>query len=260
MKAVADAGFDVVFLMPVMPIDRSLSHSPYAVTQYGEVNSELGSLQDLQHWLKECHQLGLQVVLDIPLNHTSPAHDWVGRPDFYRLDAHGKMHAPAGTGWNDVIQLNHDCPELQSELIVVLRFWLWMGFDGFRYDAAAFMPKQLLEALIASANAAVGESLHHWCDDLELLAELEGMTAFLDHSSILRLQDGEAVGIVLEQRHHAGIIYLTNHDSLHQKGSAWKQWGTRYSVMLDELDLRKGHLMLSFCEWRQPSATYSFLD
>jgi glycosidase len=159
-----------------------------------------------------------------------------------------------------VIQLNHDCPELQSELIVLLRFWLRMGFDGFRYDAAACMPKHVLEALIASANSEVGESLHHWCDDLELFTEVEGMTAFLDHGSVQRLINGEAVGLNLVQRHHAAIIYLTNHDSLHQKGSAWKQWGTRYSVIRDELTLHKGHLMLSFCEWRQPSATYSFLD
>ena len=260
MKAVADAGFDVVFLMPVMPIDRSLSHSPYAVTQYGEVNSELGSLQDLQHWLKECHQLGLQVVLDIPLNHTSPAHEWVGRPDFYRLNSQGEMHAPIGTLWNDVVQLNHDSTLVQHELIEALSFWLTMGFDGFRYDAAAFIPKQLLQRLIESANVMVGERLHHWCDSSELLAEVDGMTAFLDHHSVVRLQEGEPVGQVLEQRHRDGIFYLTNHDSLHQRGSALKQWGERYSVIRDELFLHKGHIMLSFCEWREPSATYSFLD
>lgn len=260
MKAVADAGFDVVFLMPIMPFERSLSPSPYAVTDYLDVNSELGNLQDLHHWLKECHQLGLQVVMDIPLNHTSPAHAWGGRPDFYLLNDDGEMHAPVGTNWTDVAQLNHDCLELQRELNEVLRFWIRMGFDGFRYDAAAYMPKQLLEALIASANAEVGESLHHWCDDLELLAEVEGMTAFLDHGSVRRLQNGDVVGIVLEQRHCEGIIYLTNHDSLHQKGSACKQWGERYPLILDELSLHGGHLMQSFCEWRQPSTTYSFLD
>jgi glycosidase len=170
------------------------------------------------------------------------------------------MHAPIGTRWSDVVQLNHDSPLVQHELIEVLSFWLKMGFDGFRYDAAACMPKHVLQRLIESANAMVGERLHHWCDSSELLAEVDGMTAFLDHHSVVRLKEGEPVGLVLEQRHRDGIFYLTNHDSLHQKGSALKQWGTRYSVIRDELALRKGHLMLSFCEWRQPSATYSFLD
>jgi len=260
MKAVADAGFDVVFLMPVMPIDRTRSRSPYAVTHYRKLNSELGSLQDLEQWLKECRQLGLQVVLDIPLNHTSPAHEWVGRLDFYRLDSQGEMHAPIGTRWSDVVQLNHDSPLVQHELIEVLSFWLKMGFDGFRYDAAAFMPKQLLQGLIESANAMVGERLHHWCDSSELLAEVDGMTAFLDHHSVVSLLEGEPVGHVFEQRHRDGIFYMTNHDSLHQRGSALKQWGERYSVIRDELFLHKGHLIQSFCEWREPSATYSFLD
>ncbi len=260
MKAVADAGFDVVFLMPVMPIDRFLSRSPYAVTHYRQVNSELGSLQDLEQWLKECHQLGLQVVLDIPLNHTSTAHEWVGRPDFYRLNSRGEMHAPIGTLWNDVVQLNHDSTLVQHELIRVLSFWLTMGFDGFRYDAAAFMPKQRLQGLIESSNGMVGKRLHHWCDSSELLAEVDAITAFLDHHSVVRIQEGEPVGQVLEQRHRDGIFYLTNHDSLHQKGSALKQWGERYWVIRDELFLHQEHIMLSFCEWREPSATYSFLD
>ena len=246
--------------MPVMAIDRNLSASPYAVTHYYEVNSELGNLQDLQHWLNECHRLGLEVVLDIPLNHTSPAHEWVSRTDFYRLDNDGKMHAPVGTGWHDVVQLNHSCVELQRELDDVLHFWLKMGFDGFRYDAAAYMPKQLLQGLIASTNTELGKRLHHWCDALELFAEVEGMTAFMDHRSVTRLQDGELFERVLEQRHCRGIIYLTNHDSLHKKGSALKQWGKRYALIHEELSRRDGHLMLSFCEWRQPADAYSFLE
>jgi len=253
------SGFDVAFVMPSIPVNRALSRSPYAVTAYDQINPALGNIDELTRWIKECRRLGIRVVLDVPLNHTSPAHHWMDRPDFYQRDAAGKMHPPLGTEWNDVLQLNHAHPNVQQALADVIRFWTSLGFDGFRYDAASFMPSDALEKLIEVANNYAQKELLHWCDSGETYFRVRGMTAFLDHDGVRRLLSGESIKSLLQGRHNDGIFYLTNHDSLHQQGSALQQWGKSYPEVLKLLLDEKLHVMQTFAEWRNPSSVYSFL-
>jgi glycosidase len=260
LQAIADDGFEVVFLLPIMPINAGMSKSPYATTALDGVRPDLGTWNDWIRWLTECHRLGLQVVLDIPLNHTSPAHDWVARENFYRTDEQGHMHPPIGTLWTDVVQLNHDTPQVEQELNRVIRFWLDAGVDGFRYDAASFMPKRALQNLIRIANNSAVRKLHHWCDSRELFDQINGMTAFLDHEGVKRLSNGESLKEIWSHPCNESILYLTNHDSLHQQGSALQQWGLRYTELLDALLSEKVNVMQSFAEWRDPSSSYSFLE
>jgi glycosidase len=260
MNAIANDGFDVVFLMPILPINKGLSKSPYAVTAFDQLNADLGTWDDWLRWLNACHRLGLNVVLDLPLNHTSPAHEWVGREGFYRMDALGKMHPPMGTNWDDVVQLNHDSAEVGKELMRVIRFWLATGVDGFRYDAAAFIPKGELQQLIRFADDIAERRLFHWCDSLELFNQIEGMSAYFDHEGVKRLRSGEALKGVLSHSSEERILYLANHDTLHQYGSVISQWGDRHTELRDALLHEQVNFMQTFAEWRDPSARYSFLD
>jgi glycosidase len=134
------------------------------------------------------------------------------------------------------------------------------GVDGFRYDAAAFMPKGALQQFIRFADDIAERPLFHWCDGVELFNQIEGMSAYFDHDGVKRLKSGEELRYVLSHPSVERIVYLTNHDTLHQNGSAQNQWGAHYRDMRAALLHQKVNLMQSFAEWRDPSACYSFLD
>ena len=63
------------WLMPIHEIGaknrKGSLGSPYAVKDYYAVNSEFGSLDDLKHFVKTAHDLGLYVILDWVANHTA---------------------------------------------------------------------------------------------------------------------------------------------------------------------------------------------
>lgn len=257
-KDVADAGFNTVLALPFMPIDRNLSRSPYAVIDYTSVDSAMGTTDDVRAWIHHCHALGLDVVLDIPLNHTSPAHAWKLRDDWYSRDASGNAHAPVGTNWSDVHQLNHSHAPLVEELQQVLAFWLELGCDGFRYDAAAWMTNACLDALIQGVNLLANRRMHHWCDSAVMMNK-HPFTAFLDCESYRALMTEKSDENWYASIHENAILYLANHDTLNDGRSAIDVLGNRYHVLRELLQSGKHHRMQSACEWRNPSASYSFL-
>ena len=68
-----DLGIGGIWLMPIMP---SPSYHGYDVTNYLTVNPEYGTIADFKQLLEECHQRGIQVVIDFVINHTSSEHPW----------------------------------------------------------------------------------------------------------------------------------------------------------------------------------------
>jgi glycosidase len=137
-------GIDVLWFMPITPISRekrlgSLG-SYYACSDYTDVNPEFGTVEDFTRLVKEAHGLGFTVIIDIVANHTGWDHRWTREhPDFYRRNLEGKFFDP--NGWEDVIDLNYDNPELRKAMTGVMRFWIERcDVDGFRCDMAMLVP------------------------------------------------------------------------------------------------------------------------
>jgi glycosidase len=208
----------------------------------------MGTSEDVRAWIQRSHDLGLDVVLDIPLNHTSPSHAWASRHDWFIRDSAGKAISPSGTNWCDVHQLNHNHAQVVEELQRVLEFWVEVGFDGFRYDAAAWMSDDCIETLIRNVNASSSRFIHHWCDSRDMMAK-HAFTAYLDHESYHLMAMGKDIHDEPPENRNA-IRYLTNHDTLQQGRSVKDIFGSRY------LSLRE---KLQSCEWRNPESVYSFL-
>ena len=66
-------GCDMIWLMPVFP---SPTYHKYDVTDYEAVDPQYGSLEDMDLLIKACHERGVRLILDLPLNHTSISHPW----------------------------------------------------------------------------------------------------------------------------------------------------------------------------------------
>ncbi len=133
-----ELGVDIVWLMPIYPIGtekkKGALGSPYAVAE------------DLKHLVQRAHDLGMRVILDYVPNHTALDHVWVKQhPNWYTLTK-GKMTSPLDekgkpTGWDDVVDLNYDNPELRAAMIDAMTFWVREAdIDGYRMDVAGLVP------------------------------------------------------------------------------------------------------------------------
>lgn len=169
MDTLEALGINVIWLMPVHPVGQVNSvgqlGSPYSVQNFREVNPEFGSLDDFKSLIKAAHQRGIAVVIDWVANHTAWDNPWIGNPEWYTQDNDGNIIHPPGTNWMDVADLNFDNADMRLAMIDAMRYWAYdLEVDGFRCDAADFVPysfwKQALDSLKAGANR-----------DLILLAE-----------------------------------------------------------------------------------------
>ena len=59
-----------------MPVFSSPSYHGYDVTDYRNVNSQYGSMNDFKQLIDEAHQRGIKVIIDFVINHTSEQHPW----------------------------------------------------------------------------------------------------------------------------------------------------------------------------------------
>ncbi|HTX91017.1 MAG TPA: alpha-amylase family glycosyl hydrolase [Anaerolineales bacterium] len=165
----------------LMPINPSPSYHGYDVTDYYAVNPDYGTMDDFKNLLNEAHKRGMRVILDLVLNHTSsqhpwfqqaadpksPYHDWYiwsdtdpgylgpwGEQVWYPLN--GKYYY--AIFWDQMPDLNYRNPAVTAEMDKVTKFWLDLGVDGFRLDAA----KHLVEDRTVQADS---KSTHAWLQD-----------------------------------------------------------------------------------------------
>lgn len=144
-----DMGFNGIWLMPIMP---SPSYHKYDVTDYYAVDPQYGTMEDFRSMLAKAHELGIDVIIDLVVNHSSSEHPWfldaktgpdAQFRDFYVWSEEAKDgYTPWGGAYyesrfvDSMPDLNLDNPELRAELEKIMTFWLTdVGVDGFRLDA-----------------------------------------------------------------------------------------------------------------------------
>jgi len=148
-----ELGVDAIWLTPFYPTPDA-DHG-YDVADYVDVDRRFGTLDDFDSLLRDAHELGLRVIVDIVPNHSSIEHAWFrDRPDFYIWSDEVPNNWPSvfgGPAWSrdertgrhylhlfapeqpDLDWHNEDVP---AEFERILRFWLDRGVDGFRIDVA----------------------------------------------------------------------------------------------------------------------------
>lgn len=161
---VQDMGFNGIWLMPVM---QSASYHKYDVEDYYSIDREYGTTEDFQKLVEECHKRNINVVIDFVINHSSAGHPWFTQacdylrelpegqePDsgecpyvdyyhFAREQVNSDYHEISGSDWyyegvfsTNMPDLNLGNDALRAELEDISGFWIDMGVDGFRMDAA----------------------------------------------------------------------------------------------------------------------------
>ena len=156
LPALKEMGVGVVWLLPVHPRGpapgalppphiakgaRFQSQSPYCVRDYYAVDPHWGTPADLHRLVRHAHALGLRVMMDMVLNHTSWGNPLlVQHPEFYKHDADGNI-VQAGP-WTDIAQLDYGSRAVWEYMARMLTHWVRdYDVDGFRMDAVSFMPQ-----------------------------------------------------------------------------------------------------------------------
>lgn len=170
----ADLGVDAVWLSPFFK--SPMKDMGYDVSDYRDVDPVFGTLADFDALVVRAHDLGLKIIIDQVLSHTSDAHpffaesrsscvndraDWYvwadpahdGSPPSNWLSVFG---GPAWT-WDarrkqyylhnfltSQPDLNYHTPAVQDWALETLRFWLDRGVDGFRFDTVNYFFHDLL--------------------------------------------------------------------------------------------------------------------
>lgn len=155
LDSIKALGTNVVWFMPIYPVGQIKTvNSPYCISDYKGVNPEFGTLEEFKSLVAQCHQKGMSVIVDWVANHTSWDSNWMEHKEWYTLDENGEIVSPANTGWLDVADLNFDNAEMRLAMIDAMKYWVTeVGIDGFRCDAADFVPfdfwKQCCDSLRA---------------------------------------------------------------------------------------------------------------
>jgi len=135
-------GFDGIWLSPIHP---SSTYHKYNVRDYYDIDPEYGTMEDFDALIKAADERGINIILDLVINHTDLHHPWfTERPEFYNISddkGHGNWYQlPDGKWyeaqfWSEMPDLDLLNEELRAELEKMFEFWLGRGVAGFRLDA-----------------------------------------------------------------------------------------------------------------------------
>lgn len=171
-------GIDAIWVTPWYPSPQK-DHG-YDVADYMQIEPDYGTLADAEALIKEAHDFGIRVLVDIVPNHSSDLHDWFqaalkappgskernrywfkdGKGEYGELPPNNWTSVFGGPAWERVIEadgkpgqwylhlfaveqpdFNWENEEVRTYFEDVLKFWLDRGVDGFRIDVAHGMVK-----------------------------------------------------------------------------------------------------------------------
>jgi len=171
LEAIADMGFDVVYLPPVHPIGATARKgqnntliagpgdpgSPWAIGSpdggHDAIHPDLGTLGDFDAFVARARELGLEVAMDLALQ-ASPDHPWVAKhPEWFTTRADGSIAYAENPPkkYQDIYPLNFDNdPEgIYAEVNGLVRHWMDHGIRIFRVDNPHTKPLPFWQRLLA---------------------------------------------------------------------------------------------------------------
>ena len=155
-------GIEGIWLTPIF---RSPTYHKYDATNFYEVDSSFGTMDDLKELIDLCHERNVKLILDLAINHTSTNNKWY--VDFKNAHINGDVSSPyydfytwgtqkyvAGHAFERIgdtdhyyecnffsgmPELNFDNAAVREEVVNIAKFYLDLGVDGFRFDAAKYI-------------------------------------------------------------------------------------------------------------------------
>ncbi|MBA4688798.1 MAG: alpha-glucosidase [Candidatus Galacturonibacter soehngenii] len=170
LEYIKELGVDVVWISPVY--DSPCDDNGYDISDYKAILKEFGTMEEFDTMLDTAHHLGLKVIMDLVVNHTSDEHRWFVESskskdnpyrDYYiwRTSKNGKEPnnwgaSFGGSAWEydektDMYylhlfsrkqpDLNWENQKVRDEVFEMMDWWCQKGIDGFRMDVISMISK-----------------------------------------------------------------------------------------------------------------------
>ena len=158
-----ELGIDIIWLSPVYPSPNA--DNGYDISDYYGISSEFGTIEDMKKLIQECENCGINIMMDLVLNHTSDEHPWfieakksINNPyrDYYIWRKGNADNEPndmtscfGGSAWEYSQEtgeyylhfyhkkqpdLNWENEKMRAEIWSMMNYWIDMGVRGFRLD------------------------------------------------------------------------------------------------------------------------------
>lgn len=219
-------GIDVIWLSPVYQSPND--DNGYDISDYQAIMTEFGTMEDYDRMLARAHELGIKIMMDLVVNHTSDEHAWfvesrksVDNPyrDFY-IWRKGKEDGKEPNNWGSCFSgsawkydeqtdmyflhlfskkqpdLNWDNPKVRDHVFDMMNWWCEKGIDGFRMDVISLIskPEGLPDGIpgengYADSGCANGPHVHEYLQEMN--------RKVLSKYDLITV--GEAAGVTLEE-------------------------------------------------------------
>lgn len=221
-----ELGIDVIWLSPVYQSPND--DNGYDISDYQAIMTEFGTMEDYDRMLARAHELGIKIMMDLVVNHTSDEHAWfvesrksVDNPyrDFY-IWRKGKEDGKEPNNWGSCFSgsawkydeqtdmyflhlfskkqpdLNWDNPKVRDHVFDMMNWWCEKGIDGFRMDVISLIskPEGLPDGTpgengYADSGCANGPHVHEYLQEMN--------RKVLSKYDLITV--GEAAGVTLEE-------------------------------------------------------------
>ncbi|MCC5889833.1 MAG: alpha-glucosidase [Alkalibacterium sp.] len=167
-----ELGIDIIWVNPIYQSPND--DNGYDISDFYDIMDEFGTMADFDELLREVHNRGMKIIMDLVINHTSDEHEWFiesrsskdnpyrdfyiwhpGNPD--GSDINNWESFFGGSVWEYDEQtkeyymhifsrkqpdLNWENPKVRESLYEMVNWWLDKGIDGFRVDAITHIKKK----------------------------------------------------------------------------------------------------------------------
>ncbi|EAC5508098.1 alpha-glucosidase [Listeria monocytogenes] len=168
-----DLGINVIWLCPVYK--SPMDDGGYDISDYYEIDPMFGTMSDMDELIEKAEKLGIKILMDLVVNHTSDEHEWFEKAiadpkskyrDYYIFREGINGNPPnnwrsyfGGSAWEAVPgeenmfylhafskkqpDLNWENIVVRNECIQMINWWLEKGLGGFRIDAILNLKKRI---------------------------------------------------------------------------------------------------------------------
>lgn len=178
-------GIDVIWLTPIYQSPEI--DGGYDISDYYSINPKYGTMTDFEELIQKSSELGIKIIMDLVLNHTSDLHRWFQEAsksrdnpyhDYYIWsdEATNLQSNFTGSAWEYVPHLeqfylhfyskeqpdlNWENPNLRNEIYKMINFWISKGVAGFRLDVIDLIGKKPFEGIKEN-----GPQLHNYLQEM----------------------------------------------------------------------------------------------
>lgn len=290
-------GIDYIWLTPFFK--SPLNDNGYDVADYLSIDSNFGTMEDVETLIAEADRRGIGLMFDMVFNHTSTQHAWFKRAlagekkyqDYY-IFREGSPDTPptnwiskfGGSAWKYVpalgkwylhlfdetqADLNWENPQVREELKKVILFWKNKGVKGFRFDVVNLISKP-----VVLENDDSGDGRRFYTDGPHIHEFLKELTADTGIDTMVTVGEMSSTSLknclkyTNPQEKELSMVFNFHHLKVDYKGGdKWEVAAPNLGLLKElfrtwqgEMQKHNGWNAVFWCNHDQPRAVSRFGD